>query len=140
MGFHPPTSASWLLWPNHNFFVAQYRLTRKAHWTKGRARKEPARICNIATPSTIAPPKPYCCRHLRASPYYGCHPSTLMGTRVSAMVGGENLAIGSCSSMVEQQEEAGVDEGHKASKIQVPASVGSGQRVASVASSSSKYG
>jgi len=63
-----------------------------------------------------------------------------MGTRVSAMVGGENLAIGSCSSMVEQQEEAGVDEGHKASKIQVPASVGSGQRVASVASSSSKYG
>jgi hypothetical protein len=39
-----------------------------------------------------------------------------MGTPVPAVAGGKNLALSSSSSMVEQ-EEAGEDGGHEASKI-----------------------
>jgi hypothetical protein len=57
-----------------------------------------------------------------------------MGTPVPTVAGGGNLALGSRLSM-EEQEEAGENGGHEASKIQAPASTGSGRLVASVTSS-----
>jgi len=59
----------------------------------------------------------------------------MVGTPNLAVVGGRNLAIDSHSSTVEQ-EEAGEDGGHEASKIQVPASAGLGRQISSVALSS----
>jgi len=50
-----------------------------------------------------------------------------MGTPIPAVAGGGNLALDSRSSMVEQ-EEAGEDGGHEASKILASASAGWGAR------------
>jgi hypothetical protein len=61
-----------------------------------------------------------------------------MGTPIPAMAGSENLALDSCSSMVEQ-EEAGGDGGHVASKIHAPASAGLGCQILGVALSSCNF-
>jgi hypothetical protein len=61
-----------------------------------------------------------------------------MGTPVPAVAGGENLALGLSSSMVEQ-EEAGEDGGHEASKIQAPAFTGLGHQISGVALSSCNF-
>ncbi|CAD6218646.1 unnamed protein product [Miscanthus lutarioriparius] len=51
-----------------------------------------------------------------------------MGTLIPAVAGSGNLALGSSSSMMEQ-EEAGEDGGHEACKIQAPASAGLGRQI-----------
>jgi hypothetical protein len=61
-----------------------------------------------------------------------------MGTPISAVAGGGNLALDSRSSMVEQ-EEAGEDGDHVASKIHALASVGLGCLISGVASSSCNF-
>ncbi|CAD6258393.1 unnamed protein product [Miscanthus lutarioriparius] len=61
-----------------------------------------------------------------------------MGMSIPAVAGGRNLALDSHSSMVEQ-EEAGEDGGHEASKILASASEGLGRQISGVASSSCNF-
>jgi len=57
---------------------------------------------------------------------------------IPVVAGGGNLALDSRSSMVEQ-EEAGEDGGHEASKILASASAGLGRQISGVASSSYNF-
>ena len=64
--------------------------------------------------------------------------SAQMGTPIMVVAGGDNLALVSRSSMVEQ-EEAGEDGGHEASKILASASAGLGRQISGVASLSCNF-